>query len=160
PGIIGAAVNLDGASQYVDLGTSLDSGTGDTSVFAWVKTTQSGGTNMIISKRDSSGTTNPGYQLFQNANGTLSFMFAGGTPSNRIRVDSTGPHINDGNWHWVGAVFHRGGNGILYVDGQPALNGAADITSQAGNSANNNPLRVGAEQQVGPAFLWQGAIDE
>src|SRR5262249_38336898 len=98
----GQALNFNG-NQYVDLGNVINMDIGslpsidytNLSVFAWVKTTQVGGFNMIVSKRDSSSSSNPGYQLFQNGNGGLSFTFCCSWPSNsRVRVDSTGPRIN------------------------------------------------------------------
>src|SRR5207244_8158842 len=117
------------------------------------KTTQPGGFNMIISKRNSSGSNNAGYQLFENSSGALSFTFANGS-SNRVRVDSTGPRINDGNWHLVGVVFTRSANGVLYVDGVPATAGSASITSQNGSAANSLSLRFGSEDQANPTFFW------
>jgi hypothetical protein len=162
PGKIGQALNLDAsAGQHVDLGNNLDPGSGDLSVFAWVKTTQNNPSNlpMIVSKRNSSVSTNPGYQLFQNGGGNLSFTFSNGQ-SSRVRVDSAGPHINDGNWHLVGVVFTRVSNGVLYVDGAPAIAGSGDITTQGGNAANTLSLRFGVEDQINPIFYWNGTIDE
>jgi hypothetical protein len=160
PGKIGQAFSFNGTSQYIDAGLQLDAGTGDLSIFAWVKTTQPGGSNMIVSKRDSSTATNPGYQLFQNANGALSFVF-GNRSSTAVRVDSTGPRINDGNWHLVGFVFTRSSSGIIYVDGVAATHGSGDISVISGNDTSADvPLRFGVEQQTSPAFYWQGVIDE
>ena len=158
-GKVGFGLSLDGGSQYVNLGNVLNPGTGDLSVFAWVKTTQVGGFNMIVSKRNSSGSTNPGYQLFQNSSGAISFTFNDGN-SARVRVDSTGPRINDGNWHSVGVVFSRSGNGVMYVDGAAAPGGSGSITSQSGNVTNSLPLRFGVEDQTGSGFFWNGLIDE
>src|ERR1043166_3170246 len=155
----GQALNFNG-NQYVNVGNLLNPGNGDLSVFAWVRTTQGGGFNMIVSKRDSSGSNNSGYQLFQNSSGGPSFTFADGN-SNRVRVDSTGPRINDNNWHLVGVVFTRSGNGVLYVDGAVAANGAGSITSQTGNANNSLPLRFGTENQnSNSVFNWVGGIDE
>ena len=81
-------------------------GSGELSIFAWVRTTQTGGLKMIVAQRDSSSSTNPGYQLFQNSNNALSYII--GDPNGSVvRQDSTGPQINDGNWHFVGVVFNR-----------------------------------------------------
>src|SRR5207249_8908920 len=91
----GQALSFDGTSQYVNIAPAPDPGSNDFSVFAWVQTTQSGGYNMVISKRNSSVITNAGYQLFQNYSGTLSFTFSDGQ-SPRVRVDSTSLRINDG----------------------------------------------------------------
>ena len=44
----------------------------------------------------------------------------------RVRVDSSGPRINDGLWHFVGVVYTRSGNGVIYVDGTPATGGACE----------------------------------
>jgi len=155
----GQALSFDGGSQYVNVGNVLDPKSSDLSIFAWVKTTQAGGLNMLISKRNSSVATNPGYQLFQNGSGTLSFTFGNGA-SSRVRVDSTAPRINDGNWHLVGVVYTRAANGVIYVDGVPATGGSGSITSQSGFVANSLPLRFGLEDQTNQAFHWNGAIDQ
>ena len=152
----GQALNFNGSNQYVSLGNVLNPGTGDLSIFAWVRTTQSGNFNMILSKRDASLVTNGGYQLFQNGNNAVSFAFGDGN-SSRVKIDSTGPRINDGVWHLVGAVFTRSGNGVLYVDGAPAAAGTGSIANQSGAVSNALALRIGAEQQ---GFNWAGAIDE
>ena len=158
-GKIGQALSFNG-SQYVNVGNVLNPGSGDLSVFAWVKTTQAGGFNMIVSKRDSSGGSNSGYQLFQNSSGAPSFTFGNGN-SNRVRVDSSGPRINDGNWHLVGVVYTRSGNGVLYVDGVAASNGSGSIISQSGMVSNSVPLRFGTENQSSNSiFAWSGVIDE
>jgi large repetitive protein len=156
----GQALSFNGSTQYVNVGSVLNPGSGNLSVFAWVKTTQAGGLNMIVSKRNSSVATNGGYQLFQNGSGALSFTFGDGN-SSRVRIDSSGPRINDGNWHSVGVVFTRTGNGVIYVDGAPAAGGSGSITSQSGFVNNSLPLRFGVEDQTGQGFLyWNGAIDE
>jgi Concanavalin A-like lectin/glucanases superfamily len=151
-GKTGQALSFDGGSQYINVGNVLNPGTGDLSVFAWVKTTQAGGLNMIVSKRNSSVGTNPGYQLFQNGSGALSFTFGDGN-SSRVRVDSTGPRINDGNWHLVGVVYTRAANGVIYVDGVPATGGSGSITSQSGSVSNSLPLRFGLEDQTGQSSI-------
>src|SRR6185369_11373079 len=92
PGKNGQALNLNGSSQYVDMGNVLNPGSGDFSIFAWIRTSQPANFSMIISKRDASFVTNSGYQLFQLGN-TLSFAFGDGSPSGRVRVDSTSPQI-------------------------------------------------------------------
>jgi hypothetical protein len=159
PGKAGRGLSFDGITQYVNVGDVLDPGSGDLSVFAWVRSTQSGGLNMIVSKRNSSAAANPGYQLFQNLNGALTFTFADGR-SSRVRIDSTGPLINDGNWHLVGVVYTRTANGVLYVDGVPATGGSGSITSQSGAVDNSVPLRFGLEDSTDSGFHWNGALDE
>jgi hypothetical protein len=85
----GQALNFNG-NQYVNVGNVLNPGTSDLSVFAWVKTTQGGGFNMIVSKRDSSGSNNSGYQLFQNSSGGPSFTFGDGNSGHYGFVQCTG----------------------------------------------------------------------
>src|SRR5262249_51545218 len=97
---------------------------------------------------------------FLNSYGALSFTFGNGQ-SPRVRVDSIGPRINDGQWHLVGVVFTRSDNGVLYVDGAPAVGGAGSIANQSGNIDNSVPLRFGVEDQTGNQnFYFSGAIDE
>jgi len=154
-GKIGQALRFDGTSQYIDFGNVLDAGTGSLSVFAWVRTnqiTQPGGSNILISKFNSSG----GYRLFQNSSGGLSFAFSNG--SNTVRADST-TLINDNNWHWVGAVFTRSANGVIYVDGAPVA--SANISSMNGNFVGNTTsLLFALGDQTNQGLFWKGDIDE
>ena len=115
---------------------------------------------MILSKRNSSATTNSGYQLFQKASGALSFAFFSVTETLPVACAWITPRINDGLWHLVGVVFTRTGNGVIYVNGAPASGGAGGITSQPGFVSNGVPLRFGLEDQTSSGFFWNGAIDE
>src|ERR1700730_17115699 len=81
------------------------------------------------------------------------FTFGDGN-SSRVRIDSTGPRINDGNWHSVGVIFKRSGNGVLYVNGAAATGGSGSITSQSGSVHTTVPLRFGLENQTSQSFLY------
>ena len=154
-GKVGQALSFDGTNDYVDMGDVIDPGTGDLSVFAWIKTTGTSG--QIVNKRDGAVSTNAGYQIFLNTN-NISFAFGDGSAT-RVRVDSTAPVVNDGAWHMIGAVFDRDGNGQIYVDGATATSGSGSISAQQGNVNNAMALNIGREASDGTG-LFTGQIDD
>jgi len=103
--------DFDGSSDYVNLGagSSLNFGTGDVTMDAWVKTTQSSeGQILRVSY------TSP-YVLFGVASGKLRAAIHDGTTAANDE-NNNGPTVNDGDWHHVAAVFNRGGNIVFYKD--------------------------------------------
>jgi hypothetical protein len=119
-----AAASFDGASGLVTVpdNASLQFGTGDFSVEAWVKTTASGaGDHPIISNNSASYE----YTLYLN----------GGVPRFRVypAVVSGSTSIADGKWHYLVGV-RSAGVAYLYVDGTLASSGpATNIASPNGN---------------------------
>ena len=107
-GKMGKAMSFDGVDDYVTLSSLPTSGTGNFSVFSWVKTTNTGVRKAIVSYGD--GDTNKAYFLYISS-------------SNNVKVDlsnSGGPSssstVTDGGWHLVGSVYN--GNVMqVYVDG-------------------------------------------
>ena len=108
----GQGANLNGSSQYVDVG--LNSSLNLTTAFtieAWIKTssTQRGG---IFDKLESGGSYN-GYtfEYSNKYNGRLGFY----SPSMGWKASNTA--LNDNNWHHV-VVRGSSAGGYFYVDGQ------------------------------------------
>jgi hypothetical protein len=160
PRLHGWAINATGTS-YCDAGNILNPGTADWSLFAWIDSSSSSGGNlcMIVSKRNSSGGSNAGYQIFQNSSNAISFTFCDGSAS-RVRVDSTAPDIHDGVWHLIGVVWTRSGNGVIYVDGAAATSGSGSISAQSGSVSNSLALRFFNEEQLTSALEYVGDISQ
>ncbi len=161
PGKLGQAFRFNGANQDVNMGNSADQIlTSNWSISAWVKTTMNPAVSAIfVSKRDSSATTNAGYQMFIANGGTLAWAIGDGSAGGRVKVISTGPTINDNKWHLVSVTYNRSGSGIGYVDGVPATAGSGSITSQANSISTAYNLYIGRESAATPLY-FNGSIDD
>lgn len=117
---------FDGATAFIDCGTGPSlSGTTDFTLEAWIQTTNTVTSGVILQQRDADG-YNGEYQLLVNPNGTLHLLVYG---NNTTQVDFnssiTSKFVNDGAWHHVAAV-RAGTTCTLYIDG--ALVGSATGT--------------------------------
>ena len=118
----GNVLSLDGSGDYVDCGnpTALDFGTGNWTVCAWVKTTQSGTGdqnkgNIIGKGGDNSG----GHRYALGVGEATEAKLTITTDDNASKRQATSSiSINDGEWHHV--VGMRDVNSLrVYVDGMP-----------------------------------------
>ena len=160
PGEVGAAFSIPTIADYVEFPDSptLDF-TGNFSIDAWIKTTNSAtGRATIVDKR--TGSTNTvGYHLFI-FQGLLGFQLGDGQAF--LNHVSPSPLVNDGAWHHVAATIDRtsstGGN--LYVDG--ALIFTFDPTTNPGSITNSANVRIGVREIGSPQTFenFQGAVDE
>jgi len=168
PGASGQALQLQ-PGGYVDLGNpaSLDFGTGDWTIAAWIKTgmTGTGDANKgtIVGKGgDGSGGHRYALIMSESTEGVVTLV----TDDNvdKIVVNSNTP-INDDQWHFV--VGQRQGSDIrIYIDGQLENTGSAANTSAqpydlAGTVQHN--AYVGAITNNASGVLYKmfgGSIDE
>lgn len=110
-GIAGTCLDFDG-SEYVNCGTITNPTTGDFSVGAWVKTSDTGALKMIVSNKDADG--NAMYDLRANVSNHAHFT-TWNAANNSTGVEGTSD-ICDGNWHHVMGVRY-GTLHQIYVDG-------------------------------------------
>jgi hypothetical protein len=153
------ALSFDGNDDYVNCGkdTTLDLGTGDFSICAWVKTSGDG-IQMIMNKR-SVNPEYPGYQLSIGSSGEARLGLFDGSQAypNNFKEIASVIKINDGRWHFICGVADRFSSGYIYVDGQ--LNGSDNITNYSGSlDAPDANLHIGANQTGDNPF--RGVIDE
>ena len=150
-GRFAGALVFDGSNDQLTCPStsSLNYGTGDFTILAWVKHTNTSEaySEKIVSKKNA--TTSIGYYLIWNP-GTLSFeLFINGY--------TAGPSIkyplNDGRWHQVSAVFDRDYFAVVYVDGM--LIGLHNISKSPYTGSVDAPdaLTIGGN-------MWSGSIDE
>jgi len=158
-GISGNAISLSEASgSLVNIGTSFPGFTsGDFSLVAWVKTTTSDDSSVIVSKH-LAGSVN-GYLLNINTTGSYGAankaMFYDSTPPGGEAISTT--TVNDGVWHQIAGVYTAGGNIQIYVDGSPAEN----TKSSKPIVANTAPFLVGGVSISGtPTALFNGLVDD
>jgi Concanavalin A-like lectin/glucanases superfamily/Bacterial Ig-like domain/Calcineurin-like phosphoesterase len=149
------AAHFDGVDDQVNMGDpangSLDFGTADFTVEAWVKTTVNG-ERTIFAKKAATGnywqatvTDDGGHagevRVYLNAGGPLVTAYGRGKP------------VDNGAWHHVVIAFDRGVSITIYVDGV-ATTTAATGTADVGNSG---PFQVGKTDAYA---YFSGDIDE
>lgn len=175
PGRVGNAYFLDGValganSDHVEVpdDPSLDAGTGDLTLDAWIKVApedlEAVAPRVIVQKLSFSG-GQFGYGL-QVADGALELILADGTLST-FRTAAKLP--TDGDWHFVAAVVDRSSapdpltSVRLFVDGivqaKSTASGFATLPP-TGSLDNERPLRIGARTVNFPLQIFKGGIDE
>lgn len=161
PGKVRRSRSFNGLNQYVQAANAanLNFGTGDLTIDAWVRSSQTTGEQSIVTKRFPD--LELGYSLYLKQ-GRLAVRFAGGAPSMGTEYWATaGPLVADGAWHHVAATLKRTGTGAgvrLFVDGTVVLTSAPWT---GGNLTNSEPLFIGGRVDFGvPHSYFSGQIDE
>ena len=167
-GKVGRAINLDG-DDYVDCGNpdSLNFGTGDWTISAWIKTTQSGTNEDDAHKNKGTIFANGGdeeggvrYSLVVNEaildRNTLT------TDDDNAKVQvTTRTVVNDGTWHHV-VGMRKAGQLHVYVDG--VLDGGDYLPEGydlSGASQHNAYIGVITDHRDGSLYKYfTGLIDE
>lgn len=163
PAMVGNGILLDGATAYVEApdNPTLNMGTGDFSVDAWIKTTITADYQAIVDKRQE---TSPGfftgYSFFVDQNtGHLGFQL-GDLGVNFTVWSAT--NVADGAWHHVAATVTRGSATglVLYVDGTAVATFSGAVVT--GNIDNTGTLRIGRnlDNTLGINAFFNGMIDE
>lgn len=148
-GKLNASLGFDGTDDYVEINDTanlrFDSSSQDFSVFAWVKRTTTG-TEYILSKEDAD---NDGWRLVFTSSNTVQCS------EDATDVTSTRP-ITDTNWHHIGCVVDRDGNGQVYMDGKP--DGSA-VSMGSDAMATTSNIRIGTRSYTSTSYL-NGQIDD
>lgn len=155
PGYVRNALFLDGVDDYVLVpdDDSLDFGTGDFSMEAWVKLPASTGIRPIVDKLAPS--TKTGYSLSLVEGNAVNFVM--GDDNGYFFVNS--PGVADNAWTHVAVTVDRDvvTGGTVYVNGSMVL--TFDPTILPGSISNSQPVRIGQ----GGLFdngAYGGGIDE
>ena len=149
------ALNLNGAGQYaiVPDSNSLDIGSNNITLAAWVKPTKASAATQNIIKKAIGTTSLNGYELSLSSAGKVFVRFNG---SASYRVDSTTSYPLDGTaWMHIAATYD-GTTIRLYVNGVEENPKAASITI----GANATNLGIGAEPATTVINMFQGLIDD
>jgi len=157
-GVLGNCLSIARKDDgYVSLGTAYGF-TGNFSISLWVKTApRYAVTESIILDRHSTDGSWNGYFLFLNtAWGMGSPNKAAFYYTNGVVVSKS--DINDGNWHQVGVVYHKGAGAELYFDGTLEASGPPppapmDIRANVG-------FTLGAMIWDKPHGNFEGDLDE
>ena len=160
----GQAINLDG-DDYIDLGnpTSLDFSTGDWTISAWIKTTQSGtqdeNKGTIYAK---GGDQTDGIRYTLAVNEVTSGLITLTTDDNVTKAQATGETmVNDNLWHHVAGV-RNGTQLLVYVDGQ--LDGTGTVPAGydlSGTTQHNAYIGVITDNRDGTLVKYfVGSLDD
>ncbi len=157
-GQMAQALAFNGANGSVQFGPdALTDLTGDVTLAAWVKTTNSSRTEALIS-RYSAGGSETGYLLRTAPSGHPELRIGGYNLSGsgaKVFTD-TGKLINDGQWHHVAAVILIGQGVSFYIDGAPTSTQSATVAARAGGA--NLTLGLNGWTPFGTYFT--GSLDD
>jgi hypothetical protein len=160
----GQAISIDG-DDYVDLGNpaTLDFSTGDWTISAWIKTTQSGtgdeNKGTIYAK---GGDQTDGIRYTLAIGEVTSGLITITTDDNVTKAQATGSTVvNDDAWHHVAGI-RKGAELLVYVDG--ALDGTGSVPAGydlAGTTQHNAYIGTITDNRDGTLFKYfTGLIDE
>ncbi|MFH1072510.1 MAG: NosD domain-containing protein [Nanoarchaeota archaeon] len=158
PGRINTGLYFDGNDDYAKAqdSNSLDIGTTDFTIMAWVNVSQDFGvTGAIVSKTLLE--YNTGYFFGISGVNQLYFEFGQepGGWTNYVYGPSTFA-VPRNSWHHLAITFTRAGNATFYLDG--VRYNSIDISSKPGSIANDRPLWIGMSETFPNQFM--GSIDE
>jgi len=152
-GKFGNGMTFDGVNDYVNMGDptsgSLDFGTRDFAVMAWVKKSTTTGRGYIVNKMRDTSSWYPGYGIAWDADNTFVSYIAQSGSGAGAYTSAFG--IN--TWHHV-ALVRSSGAALFYVDGINVVNYSANY-----NTDNANNFNIGRESVDGDQYL-NGTIDE
>jgi len=149
---------FDGADDYVNVSDddSLDPGTGDWTVAAWIKPSQLLTWKRIVSKEKDVSLT--GWGMAVGEDSKLVAFYNDGTTN--YQTASDGVTLTAGKWHFVTVVFDRTNGWIKrYVNGVNTGTNK-DISDATGSVSTDLPLRIGARAKTPPEAFFDGKIDE
>lgn len=148
-GKIGKALQFDGTGDRVDCGTdsNFNFGTGDFTIGAWIKTTQSDTDYKGIVSKYYNG-TGP-WILLSPTNRYVMFGWDG---SNYLTGDES---VNDGNWHYIVAQRTGSTSAKIYIDGHLDVESDTEPTKSSDTTVR---LDIGRMDIAGRDFT--GLIDD
>jgi uncharacterized repeat protein (TIGR01451 family) len=136
---------------------ALNFGTGDFSIDAWVRSSQSTLLSAIVDKLDTSTTTHRGYAFFVQ-NGMVQLRIGDGVNTGTYQSSNT--FVADGTWRHVAVTMRRAGGtpvGQFYIDGVPAGGSFAPLAINLDNSAK---LLIGSFRLGNNACSCEVSLDE
>lgn len=157
-GKVAGAFNVINGADFISIpdASSLNFGTGNFSIDAWIKTTDASNVLNIVDKRSGTENNPVGYSFFIVA-GKLSFQLGDGQATlNHVSITSP---VSDGKWHHAAVTIDRKNKtgGKLYVDGIQIF--TFDPTNRSGPITNTASLLIG-QRNLSSATQFEGQIDE
>ncbi len=144
-----SALGLDG-NDYVTLtdttNYAFSSIYQDFAVFAWVKRAATGVNHFVVSKEDAA---NDGWNMQITSSNLVSCAV-----NNKVFTSTS---TIDTNWHHIGCVVNRAGNGQVYIDGNP--DGTPVAISSTALSLTTTTTTIGARNYTPTGTYFNGLID-
>lgn len=152
-----SAYYFDGSNDRIDINDSysLDIGTSDYSIVAWIKTSATSQNGRIFSKGSSSCVT--GYMMRMGGTGS-SNVHLENAYSGSCKVNYWGnTTVNDGQWHLVVGIVDRDYGGKIYVDGVFDSEDIIDTSSYDLSNSRNPAIGINEVNGLEP---FTGSIDD
>ena len=152
-GIIGGALDFDGTSDYVDLGTStVIKPSSQLSLACWLYVDELSVAGVINNKIDGQ---NSGYRLLTADTGVVYYQV--GCTGGLITVGSSSV-ITTGAWHLIVATYDENNGASIYIDGVPA--GSAAAAGQILYGTGSSYLGCLLDGIGDPKTLYKGSLDD
>lgn len=160
--LIGNCLYFDGTSDDVSVGDSdlLDfDSSGSFTVQAWVrKPTMTSGTEVVVSKYETTTNSDGGFELYFDGSGDVYFgIDEDDTSFPSDSASDTSADYSDSEWHMITGVKNGTSNIQLYIDGE--LKDTDASLSASGDISNDDSLYVGARGDSS-SYDFKGFIDE
>jgi hypothetical protein len=127
-----SAYDFDGTDDKIDCGSDSSLNiTGDITLCAWIKTTQSPAGGAILVGKDGGTATEMQYRILLNSSGTVQT-----NRGTHINMANSTIVANDGNWHFIVGTASST-TSTIYVDG------VADGTGTTGSQKTANNCAIG-----------------
>jgi prepilin-type N-terminal cleavage/methylation domain-containing protein len=141
---------FDGTTNAMTLlNQTLDMGTSDFSISAWIKTPSNAAYEVVYSK---GCCTLVGYALGINTSHQIDL---GIDSVSNLHVNGT-TNVTDNTWHFIAVSVSRAGLATFYLDGNP--NGSGNVSAQSSTITNGLTASIGA--LTGNSFFFSGSIDD
>lgn len=165
-GQLGKCDEFKSPDDDINLGDTLDLGTNDLTISAWVWSNHTDGSNVsswIMSKAFyGSQSFRFGAGLYGSSSKVVYGFMQGDGGGDVVPKGST--QINDGSWHLLHYIWNRDGDLDVYVDGSNENLSSNDISGWDGkNFQSINPFRIGAyteNDNTTAKLSLTGLIDE
>ena len=167
----GYALDLDGTGDYLNLGDTLDRGTGDFSVCFWAKVTHEDMDDQSFISKNQDGNNRWRIRIVNAAEGSAGKILVTGNSGGVNAFAIMGAGVTDAlldTWMHVGATIDRDGDGVIYVNGVTTTYGSTtDIsgaTPEGVNLDNTGDFQIGAfgaagmEGQMDGVAIWDEAL--
>jgi hypothetical protein len=159
-GKIDSALSFDGSNDYIELtdSTTIKPGTGDFSVFAWIKLSDVTNYRSIIVDNNFAG---EGYYIRTDQdNGILVVYIRCSNNEVKIYVDDANQNLGDNMFHHVGFTWNNLADSLkLYIDGEVLIPVKWQDDVLTGDDCSNaNKVRIGLA--TNNFYPYKGLIDE
>jgi hypothetical protein len=151
-----SAYSFNGTDSWIELpdNDSLDVGTGDFSIAAWIKTTNATNNGRIFSKGSSQCV--PGYMMRLGDDSI--WIEAGGSGGGCVTAGPGNVTVTDGQWHFVTWVAKRATNSSIYIDG--LLENVIEQDTSSNDFSNDRNPKIGYNDVGNVPEAFDGVIDD